>query len=98
MLCVGLEDFAAERKPIEFFQSNTCCSNVLKLKHVNLMFLPISGIFEGNQSVDTGGVVRMSSDKFTLMKGMLDKRNTAGWEGSRIHRMDGGVWFFSPNI
>lgn len=36
----------------------------------------------------------LSGDKFTPMKGMLDKRNTSGWEGSRIHRLDGGGLVF----
>lgn len=55
------------------------------------MFLSIFGILERNQSVDTGGVVGQSSDKLALMQGMLDKRNTAGQEGSTIRRLDGGL-------
>lgn len=59
-----------------------------------LMFLSISEIFEGNQSADAGSIVRMSGDKLTLMKGMLDKGNTASREDSRIHRLDGGDLVF----
>lgn len=59
-----------------------------------LMFLSISEIFEGNQRVDAGSIVGMSGDKLTLMKGMLDKGNTASREGSRIHRLDGGDLVF----
>lgn len=59
-----------------------------------LMFLSFSEIFEGNQSVDAGGIVGVSSNKLILMKDMLDKGNIAGWEGSRIPRLDGGDLVF----
>lgn len=55
------------------------------------MFLSILESWRGTRVQTLGGIVGQSSHKLTLMEGMLDKRNTADQEGSRMHRLDGGL-------